>query len=98
MSKQRVLIAGESWVTHSIHQKGFDSFTTTAYEEAYGAANSFQLAELYGFVGDADPAFKWLDSALEVHDPGMSWVSTSEFLRPLHDDPRWAQVVERAGF
>src|SRR5665213_689486 len=30
----RVLIAGESWVTHSIHQKGFDSFTTTEYVEA----------------------------------------------------------------
>jgi uncharacterized membrane protein len=28
-----VLIAGESWITHSIHQKGFDSFTTTRYEE-----------------------------------------------------------------
>lgn len=32
----RVLIAGESWVTHSIHQKGFDSFTTTAYTEGVG--------------------------------------------------------------
>jgi uncharacterized membrane protein len=28
-----VLIAGESWTTHSIHQKGFDSFTTTEYNE-----------------------------------------------------------------
>jgi uncharacterized membrane protein len=36
MSKHRVLIAGESWVTHSIHQKGFDAFTTTAYEEGVG--------------------------------------------------------------
>ena len=32
----RILIAGESWVTHSIHQKGFDSFTTTAYHEGVG--------------------------------------------------------------
>ncbi len=32
MSKT-VLIAGESWTTHSIHQKGFDSFTTTEYNE-----------------------------------------------------------------
>ena len=32
----RVLIAGESWVTHSIHQKGFHSFTTTSYEEGVG--------------------------------------------------------------
>tara|TARA_B100000900_G_C20580644_1_gene717377 strand:+ start:1515 stop:2270 length:756 start_codon:yes stop_codon:yes gene_type:complete len=34
MSKQRrVLIAGESWTSHTIHQKGFDSFTTTEYAE-----------------------------------------------------------------
>jgi uncharacterized membrane protein len=31
-----VLIAGESWVTHSIHHKGFDSFTTTDYNEGVG--------------------------------------------------------------
>jgi len=30
---KRVLIAGESWTVHSIHQKGFDSFTTTEYSE-----------------------------------------------------------------
>jgi uncharacterized membrane protein len=32
----QVLIAGESWITHSIHQKGFDAFTTTTYEEGVG--------------------------------------------------------------
>ncbi len=36
----RILIAGESWVTHSIHQKGFDSFTTTAYSEGVGPLRS----------------------------------------------------------
>ena len=28
---RRALIAGESWVMHTIHQKGVDAFTTTAY-------------------------------------------------------------------
>lgn len=28
-----VLIAGESWITHSVHIKGFDSFVTDSYEE-----------------------------------------------------------------
>lgn len=36
MSAKRVLIAGESWTVHSIHQKGFDSFTTTEYAEGAG--------------------------------------------------------------
>lgn len=29
----RVLVAGESWMTHSVHVKGFDSFTTSSYHE-----------------------------------------------------------------
>lgn len=33
MTTRHVLIAGESWTVHSIHQKGFDSFTTTEYAE-----------------------------------------------------------------
>jgi len=28
-----VLVLGESWFTHSVHQKGFDSFTTSEYVE-----------------------------------------------------------------
>jgi len=32
----KVLVAGESWTVHSIHQKGFDSFTTTEYAEGVG--------------------------------------------------------------
>ena len=33
--RKRILLAGESWVMHTIHQKGFDSFTTTAYGEGH---------------------------------------------------------------
>jgi uncharacterized membrane protein len=29
----KVLFAGESWMTHSIHVKGFDSFETSSYHE-----------------------------------------------------------------
>ncbi|QQA44210.1 glutamine amidotransferase [Pelagovum pacificum] len=36
MPPPRALLAGESWTTHSIHQKGFDSFTTTDYQEGGG--------------------------------------------------------------
>ncbi|HLL50809.1 MAG TPA: glutamine amidotransferase [Thermomicrobiales bacterium] len=31
VAPRRMLIAGESWIMHTIHQKGVDSFTTTAY-------------------------------------------------------------------
>ena len=69
-----------------------------AYEEAYGVSNSYQLAELYGFVGDLDNAFKWLQTGVDVRDPGIPWMPTSEFLVSAHDDPRWEHILEQAGF
>jgi len=33
----RVLLCGESWVTHSVHIKGVDSFSTSSYVEGAGA-------------------------------------------------------------
>ena len=49
----KILIAGESWVTHSIHQKGFDSFTTTVYEEGVGPLRA--ALEAGGFEVDYMP-------------------------------------------
>jgi uncharacterized membrane protein len=49
----RILIAGESWVTHSIHQKGFDSFTTTSYHEGVGPLRA--ALEGHGFTVDYLP-------------------------------------------
>jgi hypothetical protein len=68
-----------------------------AYEAAYGTSNSFQLAEIYGFVGDVDNAFKWLQTGIDVKDPGMPWASTSQFLEPAQEDPRWEGILEQLG-
>jgi uncharacterized membrane protein len=35
-SALRVLVAGESWIKHTTHLKGFDQFHTTEYEEGAG--------------------------------------------------------------
>lgn len=51
---KRVLIAGESWTTHSIHQKGFDSFTTTEYNEGVGWLRSALQAG--GWTVDYQPS------------------------------------------
>jgi len=51
---KRILIAGESWTTHSIHQKGFDSFTTTEYNE--GGAWLIAALEANGWTVDYQPS------------------------------------------
>lgn len=53
-SKPKILIAGESWTVHSIHQKGFDSFTTTEYAE--GVKWLRDALEGAGWTVDFQPA------------------------------------------
>lgn len=51
---KKALLLGESWTTHMIHQKGFDSFTTTEYVEG-GQEYAAALREV-GWTVDHVPA------------------------------------------
>ncbi len=51
---KRALLVGESWTTHMIHQKGFDSFTTTEYVE--GGAEFRRALEVDGWIVQHIPA------------------------------------------
>jgi uncharacterized membrane protein len=49
----KILLAGESWATTTIHTKGFDTFTTSSYGE--GAADFIAAVEAAGHTVDFMP-------------------------------------------
>ncbi len=51
----RVLLCGESWVTHSVHVKGVDSFTTSSYVEGADRLRSALAASPAGLSVDYLP-------------------------------------------
>lgn len=61
-----------------------------AYEAKYGAANAYQLAEIYADAGELDQVFNWLEVAAEVRDPGAPWGLIVPFFDEARKDPRWA--------
>ena len=68
-----------------------------AYAAQWGDLNSYQNAELYAVGGDIEAAFKWLETARRVRDPGTPISKVDDFLAPLHDDPRWQEHLEALG-
>lgn len=64
----KALLIGESWVIHMIHQKGFDSFTTTEY---HLAAVEFKAALASG---------GWDVTHIPAHEIEMSFPSSGDQL------------------
>lgn len=68
----RVLLAGESWTVHEIHQKGFDTFTSTSFSTgadafiAAAAAHGIEVEQMYGH--DVPARFPRTVEALAEYD------------------------------
>jgi len=72
MGKIKVLIAGESWFITTTHTKGFDSMTTTSYEEAVGSLLNALVS------GDIDVDF------LPNHLASQQFPNTPDALKTYH--------------
>ena len=60
--------------------------------------SAFQIAEVFAYRGEADPAFEWLERAREQRDPGVSQIQSGPLLRKLHGDARWRPFLRTLGF
>ncbi len=66
-----------------------------AFVETHGETWAYQIALMHAHRDDGDRAFEWLGKAYELKDSGMVWLLGEPFLRNLHDDPRWSDLLAR---
>jgi uncharacterized membrane protein len=65
----KILFAGESWFTYSVHQKGFDTFETAEYSE--GATRFLEMLSDHGHAVTYVPAHR-VDPEFPVDVAGLS--------------------------
>lgn len=56
---------------------------------------AYEIASVYGFAGNADEAFLWLDHAFEVGDGALEYLIYDPRFRTLRDDPRMHDRLRR---
>lgn len=71
-------------------QKAIDALTA---KYAHNAA--YQIGTSYGFCGNADRAFEWLDRAYEHRDGGLAIVKKDPLLAKVRGDPRYAALLRK---
>jgi TolB-like protein/DNA-binding winged helix-turn-helix (wHTH) protein len=53
------------------------------------------LATAYFAVGDLERGFRWLDRAVEEHDPVICWLKLDMGFAPGRDDPRFKALLKK---
>ena len=60
-------------------------------------ADLYSIAMVYGYRGEVDKTFEWLDSMLEKNDYNTIWILTETAFRSIHSNPRWEPLLEKLG-
>jgi serine/threonine protein kinase/Flp pilus assembly protein TadD len=61
----------------------------------YHDVMAFQIAEIYGYRGEADKAFEWLERAYKQRDPGFMLFKDDPLLKNIVHDPRYTAFLKK---
>jgi hypothetical protein len=55
------------------------------------------VATVYGYRGEVDPAFQWLERALKERDATLTSIKADRLFQKIKSDPRYAELLQKAG-
>jgi TolB-like protein/Flp pilus assembly protein TadD len=63
-----------------------------------GDTLAFQYAEIYAQWGQKETALKWLETAVQVRDPGLLDIKVDPLIDPIRNEPQFKRIVEQLNF
>ena len=90
--------AGKAIALHKLGRKDQAQAEMDFMMDAYGDTAAFQYAQVYAQWGEKTKALEWLQTALEVGDPGALNIFVDPLLDPLHEEPWYEELLLQAGF
>ena len=82
-------------ITH--HALGNSAEADEALADLIEHHGPYSIARVYGYRGDVDKTFEWLDYMLENSDYYPTWILTETEFHSVHSDPRWEPFLEKLG-
>jgi len=74
-----------------------DQLKQMSKEKATGSPEYF-TALFYNNTGQKEEALLWLEKAYDSHDTELTWLKVDPMFKPIHDDPRYQDLLKRVGF
>ena len=86
--KKKILLAGESWTSHTIHIKGFDSFFTSFYEEGAELTPQHLMAR----VTDDHISQLLSDILMLQVNQELSEAELSDYVKKVLNQRNWSMI------
>jgi TolB-like protein/DNA-binding winged helix-turn-helix (wHTH) protein len=77
------------------HALGRDKESEAALKTLIAIGVSYQIAEVYGYRGESDRAFEWLDRAYQQHDGGLLVLKIDPLMANLRQDHRYSDLLRK---
>ncbi len=90
-------LIGLAMVDHALGRSAQSDSAVAVLTRKYARDWSYNIAYVYGYRGQADPSFLWLEKAVEYHDPGLFEIPPEFLFDRIRSDPRWLPFLRRIG-
>ena len=91
-------LTGTALLEHTLGHAPESEQALDALKTKYAAGSGFQIAAVYAWRGEKDRAFEWLDRSYDQRDSGMQRLRYDPTIASVHNDPRFAALVNKMGF
>jgi TolB-like protein/Tfp pilus assembly protein PilF len=82
-------------ITH--HALGNAAAADEALADLIENADRYAIAMAYGYRGEVDKTFEWLNNHLDNDGYFPTFILTETAFRSIHSDPRWQHFLEKLG-
>ena len=88
---------GSAMIEHSLGHKNAAQSALDKLIAKYADGSAYQIAEVFAWRGEPDPAFEWLDRAYRQHDGGLANLTFDPLMKSLRTDARYAAFLKKMG-
>ncbi|MEM9324385.1 MAG: helix-turn-helix domain-containing protein [Bacteroidota bacterium] len=106
LSKQSIRLPREvGWMGAALAKKGERQAAMDLIDEleqrstiSNAGSPAFFIAVIYAALEEYEASINWLRKSIKDHEMEVPWLVSDPQLYPLHDDPRFEELVEEVGF
>jgi adenylate cyclase len=90
-------LEGLALVYSAMHRRAEADAALAELTQKFQKESPYVVATVYGYRGEVDAAFTWLNRALAERDATLTSIKSDPLFKKIKPDPRYAALLQKAG-